>query len=84
MSVGRLYRSFRAATDRHTVSRRRKRKASDLAVRRRVLELRDKVKAREPLTDEDHRDLAKIGPNTLAAIGYTPRVQLHQPKVTLT
>lgn len=76
MSARRLFRSFTAGKDRHTVRQRHRRAASDLLVRRRVLELRAKVQAREPLTDEDHRDLAKMKPNTLRLIGYEPKVTL--------
>lgn len=72
----RLFRSFTAGKDRQTVSHRHRRRARRREVILRVAELRAKVQKREPLTDEDHRDLAKMGPNTLLAIGYVPKVTL--------
>lgn len=38
--------------------------------------LKAKIAAREPLTDADHRLLAKCGPQTLTYLGYQPRVTL--------
>lgn len=44
--------------------------------RMRLNALRQKVQAREPLTHDDYRLLARCGPKTLAYIGYEPKVAL--------
>jgi hypothetical protein len=44
--------------------------------RKRLEALKARIVAREPLSDSDHRILAKCGPKTLAWLGYTPRVVL--------
>lgn len=74
--MGSLFRPFTAAKDLRTVRAKLRLRREVATVKRRTLELRAKIKARQPLTDADHRLLAKMGPHTLRAIGYVPRVTL--------
>lgn len=53
-----------------------KQRASYLLVQERLDAIKARIAAGEALTDADHRIIARCGPETLAYIGYNPRVTL--------
>jgi hypothetical protein len=74
--VSRLFRPFTSKPDGKSVRARQRRRRELHKAKVAAIALREKIKANQPLTDADHRVLAKMGPRTLRAVGYTPKVTL--------
>jgi hypothetical protein len=72
MSSARLFRSMSTTPDPAKV----RLKVRMRKTHARLSQLRDKIRDRLPLTDGDHRILAKCGPHTLEWLGYDPAVTL--------